>query len=272
MRLKALYDNQDDIPEAFRELYSERDSKWELTGIDGVKTEADVARVQEGARKEREDHKKTKTRLQEWEALGSHEDVQDKLDKYPELEVAAQGNIDEKKLEGMVTARLDQHTAPLKRDLKKAQDDLIDKDKALTEYATQDVRRKIHDAVRKAATPADGPKVRDTAMDDILMVGERMLEVVDGKVIARADVGVTPGISPEGWLAEMQKGRPHWWPESEGGGAGGGGGGGYANSPFTKQGWNLTEQGKIVREKGLAKAEEMAKAAGVKLGATKPAG
>ena len=82
---------------------------------------------------------------------------------------------------------------------------------------------------------------------------------------------MAPGLKVDGWLREMQKMRPHWWPETEGSGAGGGGplGNGAAN-PFSAKNWNLTEQGKIYRENPVL-ADQLAKSAGTKVGGPKPA-
>ena len=49
--LKTIYDNEADIPEGFAALYTEKNGKWELTGVQGVKTQLDVDRVQEALRK-----------------------------------------------------------------------------------------------------------------------------------------------------------------------------------------------------------------------------
>ena len=80
------------------------------------------------------------------------------------------------------------------------------------------------------------------------------------------------GLGPKDWLADIQKTRPHWWPESEGGGAGGNrsGTGSFANNPFSLEHWNLTEQGKITVS-DHARAEQLAKAAGTTIGGGKPA-
>ena len=43
MPLKVIHDTLEDIPEAYRELYSEKNGKWELTGIVGLVTQADNA-------------------------------------------------------------------------------------------------------------------------------------------------------------------------------------------------------------------------------------
>jgi hypothetical protein len=108
-------------------------------------------------------------------------------------------------------------------------------------------------------------------MDDVLMLGERVFEVTDdGAVVTRDGVGVTPGIAADIWLSEMQDKRPHWWPASTGGGANGGSGNNnFAKNPFSREHWNLTEQGQAIRT-DRAKADRMAQAAGTKIGAGLP--
>ena len=43
-----------------------------------------------------------------------------------------------------------------------------------------------------------------------------------------------------------------------------------STNPWRAENWNISAQGKIVRQLGLAKAAEIAKSAGVSIGATKP--
>ena len=43
MALKAVYSSQEEIPEAHRELFSEKGGKWEIQ-VEGMKTEADIER------------------------------------------------------------------------------------------------------------------------------------------------------------------------------------------------------------------------------------
>src|SRR4051812_33728781 len=66
VKLKTIYEKAEDIPEGFNELYLERNGKFELTGIEGVKTQADVERVQDALRKEKELHKAAKSALEKW--------------------------------------------------------------------------------------------------------------------------------------------------------------------------------------------------------------
>jgi len=84
-------------------------------------------------------------------------------------------------------------------------------------------------------------------------------------------VGVTPGIAPSIWLTEVQPTRTHWWPAAEGGGATGSGSGtGFTNNPWTRDHWNLTEQGRVITSGGREKADQMAKSAGTVVGAVRP--
>src|SRR5262245_46340724 len=86
--LGVLMEKQDDIPELYRELYSEKDGKWVLSGITGVKTKADVDYVQGVLTTEREAHKKTKDRFRPFIEYSEDQikDAQAWLDKRPEVE------------------------------------------------------------------------------------------------------------------------------------------------------------------------------------------
>jgi hypothetical protein len=275
MTLKAVHDSIDEIGEQYRDLYTEKNGKYELTGIQGVKTEADVARVQTALEKERTDHKETRDRLGVWGDL-DHEEVMGKLDRFPELEAASKGNLDEAEIEKIVQRRVEgtinSQVAPLERQLKqltKERDEVVQtRDNLLGEKR----QRVIHDNVRTALTAA---KVVPEAFDDALMLAERVFEIRDddSAVVTRDNVGVTPGIAADVWLQELQERRPHWWPGSQGGGARGTGpgtGGMYADNPWSHENWNMTAQGRVVREKGMERAEAMAKAAGTTVGGQRP--
>lgn len=273
--LTATYDSLDDIPETvgFRDLFTEKGGKFELTGITGIKTAADIDRLNTGLTKERDAHKATKATLAVWGDL-DHEDVVAKLDKYPELEAASAGKLDEAAIEEIVQKRVEgtlkSKLSPLERDNKKlkvANDELT---AANAGFVVANTRRQIHDHVRGALTSA---KVIPEAHDDALMLAERLFEITEeGEIVTRDKVGVAPGLDATAWLGEIQEKKPHWWPASTGGGArGSGGGGGFqGTNPWTAEGWNMTEQGRIYTDKGKEFAERLAKAAGTKVGGTKP--
>ena len=194
------------------------------------------------------------------------------MDGYDELVARAEANdekIDKEKLEELANARVVTETAPLKRqidELTTERDTLLGEN---TDFKDREVRRTVSDSVREAATKL---KVLPHAMDDVLLLAERVFEVgEDGTVLTRDQVGVTPGIQADIWLGEMQSTKTHWWPLTEGGNAGGGGGGtSFKSNPWSKEHWNLTEQGRVVREEGREKADQMAKSAGTTVGAPRP--
>ena len=270
--LEITYDSIDAVPEPFRPLYAEKDGKAVLTGINGMKTNQDVLNVQEALRKERADHAAAKEALKPWKAFGDDPtELQAKLDRIAELEAAAGGKLDDAAIQKLVDARLGQKTAPLERQLKDSTTRIGELEQENLALKSTLVSRDRNDAVRAVATEM---KVLPTAIPDVEMVAGMFLErdEVSGQFIVKADAkGVTPGADVKQFLKEMQQQRPHWWPNSQGGGAGGGRNFGDSDeNPWSAKGWNMTKQGQYVREHGMAKAQEAAKAAGSKIGATRP--
>ena len=266
--LKAILDSLEGVEPHFQSLYTERNGKYELTGIEGVKTQADIDRLQTALTKERNDHKTLKDRFA---TFGDRkpEDIISALDRIPELEAAAKGNLDEAKLNEIVEGRIKSRLAPVERQAQTLQQQLSEANASLEMLRTKDSLRIVTDAVRGAASKL---KVVDSAVEDVTLLAERLFTIDEtGAVITKDNVGVTPGISADVWLTDMQAKRPHWWGPSQGGGAGGnrGGNSGVTN-PWSKDAWNLTEQGRIYKENS-GKAEQLAKAAGTTIGGPKPA-
>lgn len=268
MGLKTAVDKIDEVDEKYRDLYTEKDGKFLLTGVDGMKTQEDINKLQGALVKERNDHKQARDKLSAW---GDHkpDEVLAQLDRIPELEAAAAGKLDETKINGIVETRVRQKLAPVERERDQLRTQLGEKDKTIEGFTKKERTRAIHDAVRTAASSA---KVRPEAMDDALMLAERVFDVDDnGSVVTKDNVGVTPGVQPSVWLTELQSKRPHWWGESVSGGAPGNrSGSGTGNNPFTHEHWNLTEQGRILKE-NRSKAEQLAKSAGTTIGGQRPA-
>ena len=266
--LKAILDSLEGVEPHFHSLYTERNGKYELTGIEGVKTQADIDRLQTALTKERNDHKTLKDRVS---LFGDRkpEDIIAALDRIPELEAAAKGNLDEGKLNEIVEGRIKSRLAPIERQAQTLQQQLSEANASLEMLRTKDSLRIVTDAVRGAASKL---KVVDSAVEDVTLLAERLFTIDEtGAVVTKDNVGVTPGISADVWLTDMQAKRPHWWGPSQGGGAGGNRGGisGVTN-PWSKDAWNLTEQGRIYKENS-SKAEQLAKAAGTTIGGPKPA-
>lgn len=275
--LNLTYDTKEAIPAGYEALFTESNGKFQLTGIIGMKTGDDVARLQTALTSEREAHKATKDRLRPVHFKGrsvvemNEADLKvavEALDKYDELE-ASVGKIDDEKVNQLVEARLKTKLGPVERERDQWKEKATGYETEIGSYKQRENSRKIQDALLTAKSKS---KFRDEAFDDIMLNGERMLQIDEsGNVITRDAVGVTPGVAVDVWLTEMQPKRPHWWPESKGGGAtGGGAGNGFGSNPFSADNWNLSEQGKVVREQGIEKATALAQSAGTTVGGPRP--
>lgn len=267
MALKAILDTIDDLPEDIKKEYVEKNGKFELQ-VEGMKTQADVERLQGALTKERNDHKVVRERLG---LLGDRkiEDVLQILDRVPELEAAAAGKLDETKLNELVEGRIKTKLAPVEREKGQLAQRVQELSGIVEQYQTKDKVRNIHDAVRDAVGKAQG--FQSGAVEDALLYAEHMLEInEEGRVVTRDGVGVTPGVDAAVWLTEMQAKKAHWWGPSQGGGAGGNrNGGGAGGNPWGAEGWNMTEQGRILKE-NRSRAEQLAKSAGTSIGGPRP--
>lgn len=265
----GVLDNLDGVDAAFHGMFTERNGKFEFDGVGGLKTQGDIDRLSKAAEQERSAHRGTKEKLSAFDGLDGTT-VHGQLDRIKELELAAEGKLDEEGINKLVESRIATKTAPLERNITK----LTETNKGLQDtndaYAQADIKRGIMSKVTDALKESKG--FNTDATEDVMLRAERLFELnEDGSVTAKDNVGITPGISPSDWLVEMQTKAPHWWGESGGGGArpGSGGGGGGAN-PWTAENWNITEQNKLMRE-NRPRADQLAATAGTKIGGLKPA-
>lgn len=276
MALELTYDTKEEVPEAHVELYTEVDGKFQLTGINGLVTKADVDKLNTALGKERTDHKATKAKVAVWGDMDQEKVVAD-LEELTEMRAAAEagdpdgkGKADfEAKVNATAEARINAAKTASDRTIAELTKTNEDQAGVIVGWETKETGRTIGDEVGKACTAS---KVIDTAVSDVKMLGERIFEInEEGLVLTKEGVGVTPGIAPEIWLSEMQEKRPHWWPMSQGGGSKGGGnsGTGFPNNPFSGEHWNMTGQAKAINE-DRGKAERMALSAGTKIGGPRP--
>jgi len=151
---------------------------------------------------------------------------------------------------------------------KKERDDALGKSKDTT------IRNQLTQAANAAGATPEG-------VTNLVSLIETNFEVAqDGSVVTKleAGAGVSPNQKPEDFLAAVarQKDFRMFWPKSAGAGADGDGAGGPGaggdlgkGNPFSKAGWNMTNQGKIYTA-NKPEAERLMKAAGVELGAVAP--
>ena len=281
VKLKTIYEKEDEIPDGFGDLYAERGGKFELVGVEGVKTQADIDRVNAALVKERNDHKQVRERLQAFGEIDPttlpalQEELADAKARLDSL--TAEGKLDETKVEERINAAINRAVGPLNRDkeslnrqLETAKKAVADKETEIATVKQEQQQERIRLQIRDAVTGGKMP-VLPTAVDDAVLVGESQFEFVDGKLVTKDANGLTPGLTPAEWAKDMQERKPHWWPQSVGGGAPGGRGGGLTmkENPWSAEGWSITKQGQIYKE-SPEKAAQLAERAGSKIGATRP--
>lgn len=277
MALKAIVAKIDEVEERYRDLYVQKGDKFEIQ-VEGIKTEGDLKRVNDALIKERADHKAATDKLKEAAdklvAFGelTPEKVTELQEKLATLEAAGTPELT-KNFEKIVTDRVNAlKDAAVKTATGKLEKTIADLTTQLTGVATEnqtlklaDTHRTIDDAIRGAAVKA---KVLEGATVDALIRARGVFELQDGKVVTK------DGLTAEDWIEKRKEDAGHWWPVARGAGAQGSDGkGNYgsnaADNPWTREGWNITKQGQMVRE-DAAKATQFAERAGVKVGATAP--
>jgi hypothetical protein len=278
--LELTYDTMAEVPDGYAGLYEEKDGKAVLTkikGLGGMRSATEsVTRLEAALSKERGEHRETKASLGKWKDLGKEVDeMHTILDRLPGLEAAAKGKLEgeefDKAVEARVAGELRTKLGPLERELKSAKTTLEEVTGERDALQGNIRTRTIRDAVVESAAKA---KVIPAALDDVALLASTQLQVDDDGVVRTTDrFPGGAGMAVGDWLTELQPQRPHWWPESEGGGSKGAGAprAGGGRNPWSRDAWNVTEQGRYEKEHGLDAAKKMAKAAGVDVYATEPA-
>jgi len=262
MKLKLKYDDRDDIPNGYVELYTEKDGVWNFSGVEGMKTQADIDRLREGNKRERDEHKETKQKLKQFDGIDPDK-VHDELEELEELRLS-NGDKDDKDVDELVEQKIKRRLAPIERERDKLKEELDTERVTTGELRGEITSTQIHDVVRAAALEA---KVQTTAIEDILAAGDKVFEFTEDREVLTKDGSMTAG----DWLEQtMKQERPHWWPMSEGGGSQGSDGNSYPDNPWSKENWNMTAQAGVITAHGKTKADQMAKAAGSEVGATAP--
>lgn len=267
MSIKANYETSEEIPEQYAELFTERNGAYELN-IEGVKTSADVERLQTALSNERNSHKDTKIRYnwvgdldasQVQSLRDAQEDLQHQLETKPAAMSDEQVEERAERLASRQTRALDRQIAELT-----GERDAYSNAISLHEAAAN--QRSIRDAVDDALAGSNAISVVDGAREDIIPFAERVMTVQDGKILSKEGIGFEPGLPFAEVLAELKATgkRGHWFQGNTGAGANGSAGPNMSlgSNPFAKDSMNITEIGKVVQA-DPARAKALAKAAGV---------
>jgi hypothetical protein len=290
MALKDVYDSADDIPEEFRSLYEEKDSKHvfktSLFEPDTIATKSvGIKKLKDEAGGYRVKLKEVSTLADKYKAFGAPEELQEKLDKIAELEAlaAAGGSKSKEAAAELAKTMTAQEKVKWEREIAPKLAEADKSAKLVGHYEAQEQRRAVQDAALKAINTFKQGKLDPGAVEDALLYAERHLVaeverdeetglLVVKSVRTKDGVGVTPDVEADSWLSEMVGRKSHWLQGSEGSGANGSPRGkmDLSGNPWSRESWHTGKQGDIVRTKGAAIAEQMAKHAGTTLGGLPP--
>lgn len=271
MALKAILANISEVDEKYRDLYTQRGDKWEFTGVEGVKTQGDIDRLNAAHTKVKNDLVTAKAELAAaktaagvWEDLDP-EDVKTRLERLATLEAGSTVPELAKNFETTVSARVAQvlegkvktETTKLQRKIDELTAKVGEQNTAIQTYESHNATRTVHDAVRAEAVRL---KVIPEALPDLLLVAGQELKLVEGKVVTE------DGRDPAAVLEDYKQKRPYFWPQAQGTGASGGtvdlGGGVQGDNPFARATYNRTKAGALLNS-NPAQAAKLAEQAGV---------
>lgn len=242
-KFKTVVDSLEGVPEALHEYYVEKDGKFEAQ-LEGGKTQGDVDRVSAALTKERKEHKDTKEKVKAWGDLDPEETLRI-LDEVPELKQQLEtsgGKKTDEEVESIVKGRL----GPIERLLEKANADLLERNNEVAGFKSANEGRLIMDALRKVATASEADKMSyATDKSGLLQSTVGLFEIVDGRVVAREDSGLTMGHTPSEALEDIQSLHPYYWKSPNGGGSNPSSGHAGAKSVFSKN--NMTERAELYR-------------------------
>jgi len=278
MPLELQYTDQAKIPEGQRDFYIESDGVFKLD-VPGIKTQSDFDNYADALKKRFADasadfSKHNNAGLNRDDVVGI---IDGALQKFTSNQSGGSGDKGDGKGEGQgsgdVSARLhdlERNLASVTGELDKAKQE---RDDAINQRESTTIRNQLTQAVAKSGVIPDG-------VGNLVTLVESNFEMAqDGSAVTKLDAGngVSPNQNPADFLTALARQKEYrmYWPPSEGTGAdgsgGGGGGGGDTGkgNPWTKAGWNITNQSKLYSS-NKADAERLMQAAGVKLGAVSP--
>ena len=143
-------------------------------------------------------------------------------------------------------------TNELQQKVATLESELVAAKTAATDMGVKLVTRSIAEEVRNCAREAH---ILPTAVNDLISLGNLELKMVDGKVVN------AEGIDVATWIDNRKATAPYLWPVSRGSGTRGSQGNdiGLAPTgpnPWSKETWNMTQQGNLVKSDPAA-AERM---------------
>lgn len=229
MKLRAVYDKAEDIPEALKEFFKEVDGKH-LLQAEGMKTQSDIDNLQEALRKEREDHAAEKLKVKDAQA-----ELNQAKDKLTVLEKSGGKTDDDREptnAEMLELLQLRRDVEALTADRDKLK---VDYDGLSSEVTTNQVKAELRKEFAK--------HIRSEALEREVEIAASKFVISDGKALTSADLGSNGGLTAEAFATNVVKEQPFLAvPSNSGGAKGGQGGSPTGDAPMSRKEY-LASQG-----------------------------
>ncbi|MEJ8571235.1 hypothetical protein [Microbaculum marinum] len=275
MKLKAIVENLDDVPAEYQDLYEEKDGKFVLKLENDIREHPSVAALQNAFERQKTENRDLKAKIADLER--KVEGLPDDFDpqEYDQLkqrieELEADDNDgkdkdrDKEEAVNRVREKYEQKLERAKRDREESDRQKDEENAALREQLRNStISTSLNEAMEQAnIDPKFRKAVRAILRDQVKVIDK------DGDPFAVVETDLDPEQPLAAYVAE--------WGDSDegkiyvgkpvGGGANGNDrrGGGSAKNPWKDDQWNLTEQGRIIKE-DRQKADRLAREAGKEL-------
>ncbi|PWJ81500.1 hypothetical protein C7441_11032 [Pseudaminobacter salicylatoxidans] len=270
MALKTILDSLDGVDDAFKDQYEEKDGKFVLQ-IEGIDDHPAVVSLRNGHNNSKRERDEARRKLTEAEAklrvLPEGFDIAEyeRLKAEDEARQADPDNKDVRKQVETAVAAKDRQWQARHEAAMNAKDVIIAERDGTIESLGGDLRRTlVEDGLTKALVKAG---IKPTLMKAAQRMFEGDVEVVeeDGKRVARmkTDLG---GDEVERFImnwSQSEEAKDFIAPMRGADERGSDTRRNAGPNPFAKDGWNITQQGRLINS-DRAKAEQLAKAAGFK--------
>jgi hypothetical protein len=219
MKLKAILDSLDDVPEALRELYVARDGKYHLDEIEGYEPTGRLKEFRDNNIKLLKERDELKTQLGKFADIDP-EKYQEALKKLQDLDDKQM--MDDGKIEELLQTRTERLRSDYESKLKSYDKKFTDQDSQIKTLSDELSKERIDGRLREAAGTVG---VRKTAIPDLINRGRQVWRLVEGEPVAMRGEEILYGKDPAKpigmpeWIESLATDAPHLFETSSGGGA-----------------------------------------------------
>lgn len=250
LKFEVSIEDIDSLDENVKTLYKETDDGKFVLDVEDAKPLSEFNKVHDALQKERNDHKSVKQRLSSY-GDATPDEILKLHDKIAELEAMGAGKgTSTEKLEEILKARVTPYIREKEQALQAMQEAVKAKDQMLQQMRSNQREQEV----LKSASSL----IKSEFLDDVLLRAQYQLKYNDETQTFVDENGA--GIAE--WVSIQTTKTPSWLNDSQGAGAHGGSGNfAGAKNPFIRgTHYNVTEQGRLLREQPTLAAKYMKQA------------